>query len=102
MAYGSSTNPGGGESPKDNYFDDGEMKEQEGDPTEFEAPIAAFAGKQDEFHPGDEVIFKVVRKNENSVTLAYAYGDEEEKGEHEEGESEVQPPESMKQESMMD
>ena len=101
MAY---TNPGGGESPKDDYFSDGDMpKESDDMPTTAVLPKSILAGKT--FKPGDEVVLKIDRINEDSIEVSYAYGDEDDKGEHEEGEgdSDIQPPESMaKEPSMMD
>lgn len=46
-----------------------------------ELPKSILAGK--EFKPGEEVILKIVEVRDNSVLVAYSYGDDEEETEEE-------------------
>ena len=80
MAY----NPGGGQNPNDEMFNDGPTPPkdgmEEGDKGEVTGilPKEILAGK--DFKPGEEIVLKIVAIHDNDVEVAYA----SDKGEGEE------------------
>lgn len=63
--------------------------EESGEPT-AELPKSILAGK--EFKPGEEVVLKIVEVRDNSVLVAYSYGDDEEETEPEAPPAEEEAP----------
>ena len=98
-----SYNPGGGQNPNDEMFNDGPApaEDQGGDKGEVTGilPKEILAGK--DFPVGSEVVLKIVTIHDNDVEVAYA--SEEGKGEEpmKEDGPEAPPKESNDMQSMM-